>query len=62
MVFCAHRVVLTYTNCQVKLYPNVFVHFSFQLMKGTMGGPQCEALTRCIKEALPVPAAIDFIT
>ena len=45
----------------MRLHPNVFAQFSFLLMKRTMGGPQCEALTRCIKEALPVPAAIDFI-
>jgi hypothetical protein len=27
-----------------------------------MGGPQCETLTRCIKEALPPASAVDFIT
>jgi hypothetical protein len=46
---------------QVKVNDGAFSKLSFLLMKGSMGGPQCETLTRCIKEALPPASAVDFI-
>lgn len=45
----------------MKLHSSAFSRFSLLLMKGTMGGPQCETLTRCIKETLPAAFSVDFL-
>ena len=59
---CVANQILWCDELQVKVNTSAFFKLAFLLMKGSMGGPQCETLTRCIKEALTPTSAVDFIT